>query len=695
MAAEPESGEANAATGGLLDEVIVTAERRSSSAQDVPITMNAFSEDMLQRAGIENSNDLQRLTPGLVVSSIQMQFQPYLRGIGSENISVASDSTVAVNIDDVYIARPAAAAQEFYDIERIEVLKGPQGTLYGRNATGGAINIFTNEPTRDFDAKADIELGNEAHSRIRGTLNGPLTDKLSARLSVLRIDGDGFYKDHVSGRDDIAGEDVWGARAKLLYELSDRTNVSVGFDYLSDESAKTAILTPELRDGDPIAVQAGGTVDRDNPFNVWLNIKPIEENESYGGSLKVTHDLDTATFKSITGLRRSETYFEQDIDNTDNDFLQQFVSADSKSFSQEFQLGGETDGGINWVVGLFYFEEDADSDLDIRIAGGAVTVEPIADLESTAYAAYGQVTWPIGDRLELIGGLRYSYDEKEQDLVFLTNGSPEYLHSKKDWSAWTPRAGFRYQLTDEVNVYFTASRGFRSGGFNSFAYQPEPYDPEFIWSYEAGIKSDLAGGRARLNAAVFYYDYTDLQVTQYAGAAALGTIVNAADAEIKGAELDLILAPVAGLELNLGVSYLDASFEKFITVDPDNPEVGDQDLSGNSLPRAPEWTGNLGGQYTVQAGDYGTVVVRADYTYKDGFWFDAFNREHVSQESYGLVDARISFDHSSGKWGLGLYGRNLGDETYAVNAIRNAGLFGTVKVLGTPRTHGLTAYWKY
>lgn len=678
----------------MLEEVVVTAERRSASAQDVPITMNAFSADMLQRAGIENSNDLQRLTPGLVISGIQMQFQPYLRGIGSENISVASDSTVAVNIDDVYIARPAAAAQEFYDIERIEVLKGPQGTLYGRNATGGAINIFTRDPDQFFSAGGDIEIGNQAHTRVRATINGPLSEKVSARLSVLRIDGDGFYTDRVSGRDDIAGEDVLGLRAKLLYKVSDRTRLDFGFDYLSDESAKTAILTPELRDGDPIAVAAGGNIDRSDPFNVWLNVLPIEENESYGGSIKLTHDLGAMTFKSITGARRSETFFAQDIDNTDNDFLQQFVSANSTSFSQEFQLSGETEGGANWVAGLFYFHEDADSNLDIRIAGGAVTVQPIADLTSVAYAAFGQITWPIGERLELIGGLRYSFDEKEQDLTFLTNGVPEYLSDKKDWSAWTPRAGLRYQLNDDVNLYFTASRGFRSGGFNSFSNQREPYDPEYIWSYEAGVKSELFDGLARLNAAVFYYDYSDLQVTQYAGATALGSIVNAADAEITGTELDLIVAPFDGLEVNIGVSYLDATFDSFVTVDPDNPLVGDQDLSDNKLPRAPEWTGNVGAQYSFNAGSHGSVVVRADYAYKSDFWFDAFNRHYVSQDSYGLVDARIAFDHSSGSWGVALYGRNLSDELYATNAIRNAGLFGTVKVLGTPRTYGLQAYWK-
>jgi iron complex outermembrane receptor protein len=421
-------------------------------------------------------------------------------------------------------------------------------------------------------------------------------------------------------------------------------------------------------------------------------------------------EFGDAVFKSISGFIDAKNEIELDIDATEVDFTWDIENEEVRAFSQEFQLVSNSSDRFEWIVGAFYLHEKAEQHLQIFITPFAANIDYPVENRVDAYALFGQGSYAITEKLRLTAGLRYSYEEKDADFlnivtdplgiltgvpgggVFMTQFSP-----KESWEAWTPKFGLDYFLNDDVMLYVSATRGFKSGGFNLLG-AGEQFDPEFIWSYEAGFKSTLIEDRLRLNVAAFHYDYSDLQVNRFnpATGGASTTVSNAASAEVRGLEAEVVTLISDGLEFDLGLAALDAEYEDFLSANPDAPDpFVDQDLSGNTLPRSPKFSISAGLQYAFNVSNAGMLRLRAEAKYQSHIWFDQFNSENVEEDSYTLLSAFVTFESEDQRWWVQAYGRNLTDELYRQSVIRATSLIGTLDFWGQPRTYGVEVGFRY
>ncbi|MBW7836205.1 MAG: TonB-dependent receptor [Sphingomonadales bacterium] len=692
-----------------LEEILVSAQRREESLQKVPIAITSFSAEQFNRSGLQTTLDLQYRTPGLVFTTNAALGQPYIRGIGTDIINVGTDPSVAVHIDGLYQTRAAASMRDLFDIERVEVVKGPQGTLYGRNATGGAINILTKEPSNEIEAAADLLYGNYDKKRARGMINVPLVEnKVSFRASAFISKRDGFSYDAL--RDvDLDDEDVWGVRGKLRIDLSENLKLTLSADHSKERSTRN--LAPKVNPYLPSpARDIFGAIIGLDPRVVNNNNDMFTNIDHTSFSAHLEWDLGEVVFKSISGYTKSKNDVQLDIDATEIDFSWDTENEDDKSFSQEFQLASANNDKFEWVVGAFYLHEKAGQHFQIFITPLAADMDYPVENRVDAYALFGQGSYNVSDKLRLTAGLRYSYEKKKGDFlnivtdpfglltgvpgggVFVSQSSPN-----ESWKAWTPKFGIDYFINDDVMLYVSATRGFKSGGFNLLG-SGEQFDPEYIWSYEAGFKSMLLDQRLRLNVAAFYYDYTDLQVNRFnpATGGATTSVTNAASAEVKGLEAEVLALLAKGLELDMGLAVLDAKYKDFLSANPDAPDpFVDQDLSGNTLPRSPKFSLSAGLQYTHDIGNYGSVTLRGEAKYQSHIWFDQFNSSDVEEDNYTLLNAFATFESADDRWRVQVYGRNLTDKLYRQSVIRATSLIGTLDFWGAPRTYGIEVGFRY
>lgn len=711
-----------------LEEVVVTAEKREANLQQTAISIATFSDEALEMKGVEGSEDFQSISPSVVFGNLAGLGMPYIRGIGNEHLSVAADGSSSLYVDGVYYARTGAAMQEIFDLQRMEILMGPQGTLYGRNSVGGSINLITKAPHDELGGSIDVILGNYEKQKFRGVVNVPLDDNLFMRASAVFGKTEGFFTNLSSNFEDVGiplyesddkygGEDIFAGRLKFLYQPTDTITVNLGLDYSKDKTPRSVLLTynPEGpspgvdfdRDipdaGLPGPLDTGVTPGRSNrdPYKNYLSFTPNEIQEQKGVNLTVEWDLDFAVLKSISSYRE---YFNDslfDLDGTDYPDGAQKMYTDSETFTQEFQLtSNATDSSLEWVAGLYYLTDDAEQAVPVSLAKNQQLIDFGATLDVSAWAAYGQASLNLTDRIRLTAGLRYSDEEKDVELdhtITVFPGSldiiiPISVADSESWDSWDPKVGIDFFLNEDIMLYFTASKGFKSGGFNTLSTDntTQKFDPEEIMAYEFGVKSEFMDRRVRMNMAAFFYDYTDLQQNQYSDAAVV--VVNADSAEILGADLDLTAMLLPGLEFRLAVSYLDAEFKEFLTSDPDNPDAGIQDLGelGNKLPRSSEWAYNTSLTYTHELGDRGSLTWFGEYIWKDDVYHSPFNRPEVSQDSFGLLKARVTWRSQSERWSLALWGKNLTDEVWYQNSVRNTAFVGTVRQPAEPRTYGLT-----
>jgi iron complex outermembrane receptor protein len=738
---------------GALEEIIVTAEKREGTVQDTPISITAFSGQDLAQAGLTSTDALAAYTPGLTIQK-EVIGKVVIRGIGTENYTVGSDPGVAIHTDGVYLARSSVSIFDFFDTNRIEVLRGPQGTLYGRNATGGVINILSNEPTSEFGGYATLDVGNYSKVRVEGALNMPFSDSIDARLSVLYAQRDGYTENKFPGADAIPADeetgfpgvpaltsarsrdvdqldnqDLFAARGQVKFRLTDDVDLLLLAQFTRDDSlppafkyfngapwqAPTDLDLSDLREvsqgfeseipGSGRTVPSPGKADQDNYM------------------ARLTWDLGNMRFTSITGYRDIDFSWINDGDGFDQFFVTYFQTDESQQFTQEFQLASQGDGKLQWIVGAYYLDESAETFTGIPFI--IPVPEPYilwdGKSDTTAYALFGQGTYSLTDRLRITAGLRYNKEEKKGDLtynVFGTVLTPDLLGFgppgttwaqilDRDWDATTPKLAVDYDFTSDVMGYASITRGFKSGGFNLLAGQL-PYDPEYVWAYELGLKSRLADGRVTANIGAFYYDYSDLQVGKVVNLSA--TVVNAAKATIQGMEAEVRAAVGMGVELNAGLSWLDATYDEFVTEDPGYPgaagncgslleEPRTVSLAGCELPRSPEYQGNLGAQWTGNVGNGAEVRVRADYAFRGKQYFTQFNRDDVSQGSYQTLGLRVGYSAPEDRWSVTAYGDNLTDEEYFATVLESGvAAPGTVvpqAVVGAPRTYGVIFSIKY
>lgn len=699
----------------VIEEIVVTAERRESSLQETSISISAFTTDDLRQAGIETSQGLADFTPGLVIQRDVIS-KVVIRGIGTENFTIAGDPGVAINFDEVYIARPSAAIFDIYDMKRVEVLRGPQGTLYGRNATGGAINFISNKPTEEFEATVLADVGDYSKVRVEGAVGGTLVeDKLLGRVSGLVHQRDG-YTDNVFpnvGRDldELDDKDLWAARGQLTWLPADSLSINFKADIYQDDSNPQAYKYTD----DPLVFLGG--VPFDNPLAPELFTVSQGFEFDIPGSTRTVNSAgtwdqwgllgavdwnisDELTLRSITSYREIDFEWLNDGDGIDLYLVNYFQADESEQISQEFQLISDADGPWSWLAGLYYLNEDSTAFHGIPLPLGADL--PLFLLidgtnETTAYAAFGEASYNFTEQLRLTLGARYSYEEKDTAYVDDRFGVVTPVIQGDDWNSFTPKIALDWFWREDIMFYGSITKGFKSGGFNLLAVQPG-YDEEEVWSYEIGTKSRFRDGRVQVNASAFYYDYDDLQVGKVVNFQAI--IQNAAKATIYGAEVELSTLITDRFQLDWGLSLLDTEYDEFITQDPAPP--GDVvNLAGNDLPRSPSVTSSLSGQYDWQLGGGSEIRLWGNWLYVDDQFFTQFNRSNVGQDSYNVLNARLSYRTAGGSWRFTLYGNNLSDEEYFTNALESGvpmpGVDPVVPqfFLGAPRTWGVQVAYNY
>ena len=722
---------------GGLDEIIVTAERRSASIQDVPIAITAVTTEALTEAGIDSSLDLQFVTPGLNVGTQLAGAVPFIRGVGTQSTAAGQDSGVATYVDDVYYSSTLGSVLSLANIDRIEVLKGPQGTLFGRNATGGLMHVVTKDPSEEFSGNVEVSYGN--YDTIGGSayLTGGIADGLSADLAVyIKRQGDGYGVNLASG-EDVNATDELVIRNKWLYNASENTEFKLTFDYGKVETSQGPSLRLaegalgvdgaatfggllgagfSFEDALPIAIAAASSFTGDFQ-DVDADLEPYAEVEQYGASLAIDHRWGDIDVTSVTAYR--ETIAEQQLAQAAIDFggflnvnLDQFT----ESFTQELRLSSNFDN-LDWIVGGFFLTEKAGY-RPTQIQGLATEGAAIQDnnqQDTTSLAAFAQVDYHISDATTLTGGLRYTKDEREltgdvsivgvvtfPDFSTVTaitdpNDATQTVpfSNKADFDELTWRLALSHEFTDNAMGYLSYNRGFKAGLFNlnvlSAANGGQPFlpvEPEILDAYEAGVKTELFDNRVRLNASAFMYDYKNLQVSISTEGG--NTILNAAEASMYGGEVEFLAALDANFTLNAGLSLLKTEYDSFPGGPLLTPNVfgGNTqtaaDLSGNEIPRSPEMTFNAGIVHTLDT-SVGKFTSSANVYHNDGFFWESDNRH--AQESYSIVNAQVTWSHPDDSYYVRGFVNNVTDTEYS-----NFGLaseLGDFISAAAPRTYGV------
>lgn len=675
-----------------VEEVVVTAQRRDTALQETPISITALGGDLLEDRGIEDMRDIQLLAPGIHVGEFFGSALITVRAIGNDTSSISADPGVAVHVDGVYLARRLYQTGAFFDIERIEVLRGPQGTLYGRGATGGAINILTRAPTEELEGYARVTLGNYNLVMTEGAISGPLfgSDVLG-RLAFKTNDHEGYTPNIFNG-DAYDDADEVDVRGRLRFQPSDTLRIDLSVDYRT--VGGFGGITPDRR-FDPLTPTpqelAGGVFATGRRVN--HDYRKSYDAEYLGGSLKVDWEVGGFKLSSLTAARRLESTLVYDIDGT------QIAGAafdpyfeGQEQFTQEFTVSRSGER-FDWVTGLFYFHEQADATMNIPFPLDPLSAAGlVGDVRTEAFAVYGDLTYHVSERLELTVGARWGRDEKRAREAFYFGGigGPLLLSDEleADWTAFTPRAALTFEFSSDVTGYLSVSQGFKPGGFNVWGFQGAPYDPEKVTNYEVGLKTFLLDRSLMANLSVFQMDYAELQVFQIQNF--LPLITNAAEATIKGAELEFAYRPIQALSFNGTVTYLDATFDSYSAPDPAR---GGQvfDLAGNRLTATPEWAINLGAQYTAEV-EGGVVTFGVDYGYKSKHYFRPFNDEASAQDAYGLWNARVGYKPDAAGWEVSAWIRNATDELVAGRINVGGAVLGSPveSQYLPPRTYGVT-----
>ncbi len=708
-----------------IEEVTVTATRRVTNVQSTAAAISALGADDLAARSIDNIESLGQLNASTDVSLYQGEAQVYIRGIGYSGIIGGTDSSSALHIDGVYMSRSSAAVPGFFDVDRVEVVRGPQGTLYGRNATSGSVNIITKKPSDEFETEAQLLIGDYSRFKTFGAVSGPIADGLRARLAIQTESRDGYTTlvrpvSDPSGlgtvEDDAEDKDEFMARLTVQFDPTENVNITLTGDYYEADDASTVWLyfnrgtgtNPFMRglleaDGhflpEPFSRQFESDLEHFNKPKIW------------GLTNKVEWDLNGYELSSLTAYKHTNPLNRNDLDATGGFGVDQLREEDHKQISQEFQLSSPQGRSLEWILGLYYFDEEN----DVRNEYFLPFVEqqfglPQTDCcllrlngesESQAVAVFGEATYDLTDTLELVIGGRFSWEERggANDVTFqnFLGGALANVaeFEDKDWQSFTPKLGLNYEFSDDIFLYASVSEGFKAGGFNIGSYQNTPFDPEEITSYEVGLKADLLSNRLRLNSAVFYYDYTDLQIQDVENN---NTVVrNAANAVISGIEIEGTGLLSESLQVDFAVTYLDAEFKDVLLLDPKNPVLGVQDLEGKQLPRAPELKYTLGLQYTLRLEDGNAIIFRGDYKWQDDVFFSAFNNPVLGQRSYSWAKARITYQNDLNNWEAAVFIDNISDEEVATNATFNGDIIDSIVTgnMAPPRTYGLDLRYQF
>jgi iron complex outermembrane recepter protein len=704
----------------VLEEVTVTAQKREQSLQDVGISVTAFSGDQMKALGFTNTVDLVAHTPGLNAvspfgSGSNVAFT--LRGVGLNDFSESNEAPVGVYLDGVYNATLAGIGFQLFDVERAEVLRGPQGTLYGRNTTGGLVHFITRKPSQETEASVELTLGEYNQTRFEGVLGGGLTDKLSARAAILLNKHDGFIENTNPGVADAGETDNLSGRLHFLYQQSDQleflfsahggTADQVGSAYkhtasVFGDNGFDVVEVPADLDvyGTCPGCDLTGYRDTTGDFYTTENDRePFVELDTRGYSMTVDWELGKYDFRSISAYEKVEKEFGEDTDSTPSPFIEVTNPVDSEQWTQEFQLSyaGERN---RWTTGFYYYARDIDSGTRTDLSretfiGFPVNNNTVTQDETDSWSIYGQYEYDLTEKIAVIAGLRYSDEEREFDmLVTDENGilpDPAFEFSKATAGGLTKhdegyisyRLELNYRPNDDLLWFASVASGVKGPGFNiDLGIDPRtvediPFDEENLIAYEIGFKSTFLNDGIRFNSSVFYYDYQDYQAFSFEG---LSNVVSNKDATIYGLDAELIASPWEGWDFSLGLSLLDSEVEDINT----GVSIIDRDLA-----MSPETTFNALARYEWTAFG-GTMSAQGDLQYVDEQYFDITNTTLGTEDSYTVGNLRATYVTGSGDSSISVWVKNVTDEEYRIYAIQVPGLGFSQSMVGQPRWAGIT-----
>lgn len=769
-----------------LEEVIVTAQRRETALQTTPVAISAYTGESLAEDKVFTVTDLANSVPAFsLTAGTPLDVELNIRGVTNTRLdSPTADPSIGTFVDGVYQARSGDLNYDFYDLERIEVIRGPQGVLLGKNVVGGALSIITAKPKFTPSAKVLFSYGNYNAQLVSGYTTGALSDHVAGRFSFQTRKHSGYARDILHDRD-VEDLDSIQARGQLLFDPGDDGWVVRGIlDYNKDST--NGLNSVAVDGGTP---NCETSYLRTNCTRPWSNLRrylgitdprvnvaqaipyagmglsaPLQQfmrREGTGLTVDIQKPMGGFTFNSLSNFRKG--YGQQVYDQTGAgpealgwdvnrwNAYQAFVTAtkpagngsnglflfaepvgeraEVEAFSQEFRVTSTAEGNVEWIAGVYYRSDKVFKKDDfIGETFASATINALATLsgqsqwlndgKNKSSAVFGQLAYRFDDALKLSVGARYTRDEKSGVLVAnaiargdrfrpndtasltplsLPPGTNSYTAAyAAKWSKFTPQAILEWKQSDKLFMYGTVSRGFKGGGFEDTAATAlaasQPYNPETVTNYEMGFKSNLLDRRIRLNASIFKMAYKDLQVTQTNAACLCNITQNAASANIKGVEAEFEVAVTEALKLSLNGSYVDPKYENFIET-AINPSTGQRLVSsGNRLQRTPKEQVSAGIDFTTDFGKWSNALnFHAAYSWQsDLFW----NTDNIArQEPYGLLDLRIGLAPKGSNWEAALYGKNVADKLYRVNAIA---FFGEeVSQFGAPRTYGLDLSWKF
>lgn len=746
-------GQALAAESFAIEEVVVTAQKKAQSAQDVSIAIKAFDSKTLKQLGIQTANDLGAYTPNLNVKNSTGNGNPIftLRGLGVATFASNTSPSVGMYIDEIYLMSNNMMGFSTFDIERVEVLKGPQGTLFGRNTTGGAVSFVTKKPNLEkIEGEVGITLGNYDTTNVDGAINLPLSDTFAARLAFTSQKQDeGFIHNRLTG-EDISGIDRQYGRLSLLWAPTDSLSLNANFhagrdtstsgpwQALGDNDPNAATIDPNWPAGHVFSAncadftnqnEAGSyanCVDRsgyrdpdgDDPFEGEFSGVLPNEVESSGGVLNVSWDIgENLNLTSVTGFENLKRNVTEDFDGGPARIGDITYDNDMSSFQQELRLTGANEM-LDWMVGAFYSTDDNDTS-DLFGYTGRFLADLLVEFDQSTdtKAIFANTEWHLTDKIDLIAGVRWTEEETswdgstrtvnvigttgfsdifgdttnaEGDIVEIYGLGEAARDETIDATEVTYKLGIDYRYTDDVLLYANVSRGFKSGGFNGTwsvdAPETLPYDGEEVIAIEAGAKTTLLDGLMQLNAALFSYDYTDMQVF---GTDEQGRfrVSNAGDADVQGFELDVWYRPIEGLDIKASFGYNDTEFVEY--------RSATADYEGNRLPSASKESFSALVRYEFPISDGLRLAPMIDATYKGKAYYTPANTELDSEDGYTLVNARLSLLPEEDNWEVALWVKNLEDKIYFSESFHSGSAGLTGRIVGAPRTYGVNFTYRF
>ncbi|MGC4250028.1 MAG: TonB-dependent receptor [Sphingobium sp.] len=685
-----ESGAGGIAKGVSDVDIIVTAQRRAERLVDVPISISSIDQQELETKRIDSLNDLTKTVTSLRFEANQPGFQPTLRGIGTGMQGGGVDASVAIYVDGVYLPNTSGMSFDLPNVSNIQVLKGPQGTLFGRNSTGGAILISTAEPSSELTGRVKVTYAKFNDIRAQGYISGPLTENISGGLSVYYRKSDGYFRNIFTGSDNDGRIKMFNIRPDILFSNNDNLKVRLIYEHSYNFNASTL---PQVNpNGYAVASFLPGALISHEFGKTAADTKPKNLGKTDSGTMIIDwRASDESSFKSVTNYRHDSSDFVWDGDASSLPLLSVDVPIRFKTFSQELTYAYKS-GRIDLVSGLYYFRNSVNEPylrlnygpplMPVLISFNAKT----AITKTESVAGFADITWEAVNGLFLTGGARYSSEKKKIDIVV---GST-VPHESKRWNSFTPRAVVRYELASDTNIYASYSKGFKSGAFSP----PSRVDPETVDAFEAGFKH--SSPVFDLNGAAFWYSFKDPQITIFDFKTNTGGAINAGKQRSYGAELETTIRPTPEWRIGLSVAWLNAKFLDFPEATINVPDglggfyIVQHDASGTRAPRSPKWSGNASTSYDIDVGA-GTVQLAANIGWTSTFY--QYANYESRQRGYALVDLNLSFTTADDHWRADLFATNLTNHHYTVQWANAT--FGTTYLYAAPRVFGASLSYRF